>query len=101
STSLGARMPELPAGINVEQSDGALPAVIAEDGSTPYRRIADDLLGAIRCGALAEGDPLPTMKDLALRYAVAPSTVHRAITLLVEDGKAVASRGRRARVATS
>jgi len=78
----------------------ALPAVAAHDGDL-YRRIAADLLGSIRCGALADGDPLPTMKDLAARYCVAPSTVHRAITTLTEDGKVVASRGRRARVAAA
>ena len=97
STSLGARMPELPAGLSVETSEGTLPAVVAADGSS-YRQISTDLLGAIRCGALSKGDPLPTMKDLASRYGVALSTVHRAINILVAEGKAVASRGRRARV---
>lgn len=91
-------MPELPAGLSVETSEGSLPAVVADD-SSPYRRIAADLQGAIRCGALGVGDPLPWMKDLARRYGVAPSTVHRAVTVLVEEGKVVASRGRRARVA--
>lgn len=36
-----------------------------DDESSPYRRIARDLLGAIEYGALGEGEPLPALKALA------------------------------------
>lgn len=59
------RMPELP--VSVARGDGtqALPAPPVVDvsaGDSPYRMIAADLRAAIRCGALAPGEYLPTVK---------------------------------------
>jgi DNA-binding transcriptional regulator YhcF (GntR family)/site-specific recombinase XerD len=71
----------------------------AADESQPYRKIAADLRGAIASGVLGRGDRLPTEKTLAERYAVAASTAHRAVSLLVAEGLVTASRGRRAVVA--
>ena len=94
---LAGRMPELPAGMG--QGQTMLPAQrSASDESSPYRRIADDLRSAIRCGVLSPGDPLPAMADLATRYGVAVSTAHRAIAELSAEGLVQASRGKRARV---
>jgi len=70
-----------------------------DDDGSPYRRIAADLRGAIACGALLPGDPLPTLVDLAERYGVAVGTAHRAIAALSADGVIEVSRGRRALVA--
>jgi hypothetical protein len=67
--------------------------------ASPYRQIATDLRAAIACGALKPGDALPPVTDLAGRYGVAPSTAHRAITDLADDGAVTVSRGRRAIVA--
>jgi integrase len=64
-----------------------------------YQRIAADLRAAIRCGALRQGDTLPTVKDLAQRYNVSVATAHRAVGVLTQTGEALASRGRRASVA--
>jgi hypothetical protein len=58
-----------------------------------------DREAAIQCGALGPGDLLPTETSLAERYGVAASTAHRAIAELTSAGMAVASRGKRARVA--
>jgi integrase len=61
-----------------------------------YQRIAADLRGAIECGALAAGMPLPSEKELAGRYRVAASTAHRAVSVLVAAGLVTSARGRRA-----
>jgi integrase len=98
AASLGAHMPELP--VAAADGDGmpALPAGSTPDPAdeSPYLQIVADLRGAIRCGALVAGDNLPTVKTLASRYAVAGSTAHRAIAVLVTAGEITTSRGRRA-----
>ncbi|MFC5138237.1 tyrosine-type recombinase/integrase [Actinomycetospora rhizophila] len=103
STSLAARMPDLP---NPVLGDGStpignpvLPTPPGEAPTDPYRKIAADLKAAMRCGVLKPGDELPTIKDLSAQYQVAFSTGHRAVALLAEKGLIVVSRGRRARVA--
>lgn len=73
-----------------------------EDVSTDdptHRRIAAHLRGAIESGILNPGDQLPTVKALAERYGVVPSTAHRAITALVTANLVTVSRGKRAVVA--
>jgi integrase len=97
--ALAGRMPALPAGIEGDTLMTATAAPVTDD-SAPYLRIAADLRAAIKCGALAPGSPLPTMKELGERYKVAISTAQRAVNLLVEDGEVVASRGRRATVSS-
>lgn len=98
--NLAGRMPALPASL---ESDGERlapsPAPITD--SAPYLRMVADLRAAIKCGALRQGDPLPTMAELAARYNVAPSTAHRAVAILAADGDVVVSRGKRAIVAGS
>ncbi|WP_051797467.1 tyrosine-type recombinase/integrase [Catenuloplanes japonicus] len=98
SGALAARMPELPAGVSVEEDLTALERAVTED-SAPYHRIAADLRGAIRCGAIREGDPLPVVAELAARYGVAASTAHRAVALLADANEVVVRRGKRAVVA--
>lgn len=70
-----------------------------DDDASPYKRITADFRGAIACGALRPGDPLPPLVDIAKRYDVAESTAHRAIKQLREAGLVEVSRGRRAVVA--
>ncbi|ADB31255.1 transcriptional regulator, GntR family [Kribbella flavida DSM 17836] len=96
------RMPARPAVRSEPESDKSakilsLPRADAEERE-PYRQIADDLRGAILCGFVGAGAPLPPMKTLAERYGVAVSTAHRAVALLVEAGLVTASRGVRATV---
>lgn len=99
---LAGRMPRLP--IDGEHSTGnnsSTSTEVSNDGQEPagpYVRIARDIEGAINCGVLNPGDPVPTVKALASRYGVAVSTAHRAIARLRESGKVEASRGRRATV---
>ena len=64
----------------------------------PYESIAADLRGAISCGALRPGEPLPTVKAIADRYDVSVGTAHRAIAVLSRAGLISVSRGRRAEV---
>ena len=64
----------------------------------PYESIAADLRGAISCGALRPGEPLPTVKAIADRYDVSVGTAHRAIAVLSRAGLIIVSRGRRAEV---
>jgi integrase len=102
ANSLQARLPELvlPAAAPTESASQSLPSGAAKAISeSPYQRIAADLQGAIRCGALRAGDPLPTVATLANRYSVSEATAHRAVAALAEAGQVVASRGRRATVA--
>lgn len=99
ASSLGARMPVLPVGASTDNGQPALPAAPADTEGMdvpPYRKIATDLRGAIRCGALAAGDHLPTVKALAERYSVAEGTAQRAMAALAADGEIAVSRGRRA-----
>ena len=70
--------------------------VVVDEPSSPYLRVVADLRAAIACGALRPGDPLPPVTELATRYAVAPSTAHRAIARLAASGAVSASRGKRA-----
>jgi hypothetical protein len=95
--ALTARLPGLPGGI---PAAAPRPVDKVETATaSPYQHIASDLRAAIRCGALRDGDPLPPEKELATRYGVSASTAHRAVSLLIDVGEVVASRGRRARVA--
>jgi integrase len=95
---LAGRMPELPSVVG--EGHALVPAQrpVTED-SVPYRRIAEDIRGAIRCGVLRPGDHVPTMAALAKSYGVALSTAHRAFAELTADGTVETSRGKRARVA--
>lgn len=94
---LAGRMPKLPAGL-ADSSELTPPAKPVDD-SSPYRRIAADLRGAIACGALSPGEQLPTFAVLAERYGVSFGTAQRAVGVLKEDGLVTVSRGHRAVVA--
>jgi len=99
AATVTGRMPaRTPSWAAPEPSDEpAAPGVPAEPAH-PHQRIAADLRGAIACGALRPGEPLPTEQELASLYRVAPSTAHRAVAVLVAAGVVTASRGRRAMV---
>jgi hypothetical protein len=69
------------------------------DASAPPKpcltRIAADLRGAIDSGILLPGAPLPSVKELAARYKIAPSTAHRGLALLADAGLITGKSGRR------
>src|ERR1041384_8057684 len=49
-----------------------------ESGVPVYRQIIDQVLGGIAAGALAGGDQLPTVRQVAVDLAINPNTVVRA-----------------------
>jgi integrase len=104
SGSLATRMPQLPGVVLPEGPSEVEPAqpMSPEDErpTDPYKKIAADLGAAIRCGALAAGECLPTVKELSARYDVAVGTAQRAVALLAERGEVEVSRGKRATVAS-
>lgn len=60
----------------------------------PSRRIADELRAAIMRGDFAEGDRLPSERELAARYSTARNTAREALSILQVEGLAVAEHGR-------
>jgi GntR family transcriptional regulator len=71
------------------------------DGLPIYRQIVEQVKAAIAAGALAEGDRLPSHRELAKDVVVAPLTVARAYDLLEREGFLVRERGRGAFVAAA
>ncbi len=92
ATSLFTRMPSRP-----QPTAATVVAPLAEARS-PYEKIAVQLRDTIESGALAVGDPIPTVAKLAADHGVVVSTAQRAVSLLKAWGLIDAARGRRARV---
>ncbi len=92
--ALSLRMPAPPVSLDIS----AAPTAQQPDteSTSPYKRIAADLRGAISCGALRPGDHLPTVDELKDRYQVSAGTANRAISRLKAEGLVTASQGRRA-----
>ncbi|MBW1603956.1 GntR family transcriptional regulator [Streptomyces sp. JJ66] len=66
------------------------------DGSRPqpkYRRIAEELKGAIADGTYAPGDRLPGENDLMATHQVARMTARQALSVLQSEGIAEARKG--------
>lgn len=60
---------------------------ITTGNNTPiYRQIVEQVRRAVATGALAPGDPLPSVREAALRLAVNPNTVARAYGDLTREG---------------
>ncbi len=49
-------------------------------------QVKDYFLALIEKGALKDGDMLPSVREVARFYAINPNTVHRAYSLLAEEG---------------
>jgi len=94
--TLGVRMPAPPVHVDPTAPLAALDMPNDDEDASPYKRIAADLRGAIACGVLRPGDPIPTLVELAERYGVSESTAHRAIALLNANGVIKVARGKRA-----
>ncbi len=97
--TLGVRMPAPPVAVDPTASLTVQAVPVDDHDASPYKRIAADLRGAIACGALRPGDPLPTLVDIAARYGVSEGTAHRVFALLSADALIEVSRGKRAIVA--
>ncbi len=50
----------------------------SQSGVPAYRQIIDQVQGGLAAGALAAGDQLPTVRQLAVDLAINPNTVLRA-----------------------
>jgi integrase len=95
AASLASRLPSRP----TPEPDG-IERLLANPRA-PYERIAVDVRSAILDGTYADGEPLPTIKQIAQTYQVATGTAHRAMSLLTAWGLVHVSRGQRAAVRVS
>ena len=64
------------------------------DPRPPYRQAADDLRKRISKGEFGPGERLPSVRDLATEYGVAPQTMQNALKELRKDELVVAQQGR-------
>jgi GntR family transcriptional regulator len=55
------------------------------DSQPIYRQIRDRVIAMILDGVLKEGDPLPSVRNVAAEYLVNPLTVLKAYQLLVDE----------------
>ena len=76
-------------------------SVLLDSGSyiPPYEQIRTQIAVLIETGALAEGDRLPTVRQLAGDLRVAPGTVARTYKEMEAEGLVVTRRGAGTRVA--
>jgi GntR family transcriptional regulator len=59
-----------------------------------YRQLRDRVVAMILDGLLKEGDPLPSVRNVAAEYRVNPLTVLKGYQQLVDDGLVETRRGR-------
>lgn len=71
---------------------------ISPTGGNPAEQIRDRITGLITTGALAGGDRLPSVRQLATDLQVAPGTVAKAYRALESDGLIVSRAGSGTRV---
>lgn len=64
------------------------------DSQPIYRQLRDRVVASILDGALAEGDPLPSVRTVAADYRVNPITVLKGYQQLVDEGLVETKRGR-------
>jgi GntR family transcriptional regulator len=62
-------------------------------GVSPYLQLIQQVRQALRLGMLAEGDQLPTVKDVVARLAINPNTVLKAYRELEYEGLVAAKPG--------
>ncbi|MBI2678408.1 MAG: GntR family transcriptional regulator [Candidatus Koribacter versatilis] len=63
------------------------------DSQPIYRQIRDRVVAMILDGALKEGDPLPSVRNVAAEYRVNPLTVLKGYQELVDEGLVESRRG--------
>ena len=64
------------------------------DSSPIYRQLRDRVVAMILDGVLKEGDPLPSVRNVAAEYRVNPLTVLKGYQELVDEGLVETKRGR-------
>jgi GntR family transcriptional regulator len=65
----------------------------ARSGVAPYLQLIHQVRQALRLGVLAEGDQMPTVKDVVGRLAINPNTVLKAYRELEYEGLVAARPG--------
>ncbi|MEO6323539.1 MAG: GntR family transcriptional regulator [Thermoanaerobaculia bacterium] len=65
-----------------------------KDGQPIYRQIRDRVVAMILDGILNEGDPLPSVRNVAAEYRVNPLTVLKSYQQLVDEHLVESKRGR-------
>ena len=63
------------------------------DSQPIYRQLRDRVVAMMLDGILKEGDPLPSVRNVAAEYRVNPLTVMKAYQQLVDDGLVEMRRG--------
>ena len=64
------------------------------DSQPIYRQVRDRVVALILDGVLKEGDPLPSVRNVAAEYRVNPLTVLKGYQELVDEGLVETKRGR-------
>ena len=64
------------------------------DSQPIYRQLRDRVVAMILDGVLKEGDPLPSVRNVAAEYRVNPLTVLKGYQHLVDEGLVETRRGR-------
>ena len=64
------------------------------DSQPIYRQLRDRVVAMILDGVLKEGDPLPSVRNVAAEYRVNPITVLKGYQQLVDEGLVESRRGR-------
>ena len=64
------------------------------DSQPIYRQVRDRVVAMILDGVLKEGDPLPSVRNVAAEYRVNPLTVLKGYQQLVDEGLVESRRGR-------
>jgi len=64
------------------------------DSQPIYRQLRDRMVAMILDGVLKEGDPLPSVRNVAAEYRVNPLTVLKGYQQLVDEGLVESKRGR-------
>ena len=64
------------------------------DGQPIYRQLRDRVVAMILDGVLKEGDPLPSVRNVAAEYRVNPLTVLKGYQQLVDERLVETKRGR-------
>jgi GntR family transcriptional regulator len=64
------------------------------DGAPIYRQVRDRVVDLILDGVLKEGDPLPSVRNVAAEYRINPITVLKGYQQLVDEQLVETKRGR-------
>jgi GntR family transcriptional regulator len=68
---------------------------VTTGGKIPiYRQVVDQIRSSIGAGHLDVGDPLPSVRALAMELVINPNTVAKAYSSLVADGVIESQQGR-------